>query len=399
MKIIFDAMKFIKSIAALTGIFIFLLSTSANAAENITPPSPVFMNTGFWLLGFILLILLISILVLSKSIVGLGQAVARIKKKSSAVILLVFLTFTANAQQEAVPERLPSTLPAWALNSDLYLLGALFFILALTLYVLFQINFKFIRNLIPEPEKPVEQIVQDVVVAQSPGLLERVYLRLVDSVPVSAEKDILLDHDYDGIKELDNNLPPWWKYGFYATIAFAVGYMVIYHVSGSGKLQLEEYKDELLLAEKQKDERLKASAENVNEETVTALSDPGLILSGKEIFIKNCSACHRNDGGGQVGPNLVDEYWLHGGGIKNIFKTIFYGVPDKGMISWKSQLSPKQIQQVATFILTLKGQTPEGAKEAQGELWVETTDTTGVIQADSSVIAEANPQAISNKSN
>lgn len=116
---------------------------------------------------------------------------------------------------------------------------------------------------------------------------------------------------------------------------------------------------------------MKNAAENVTAESVVAFKDEAMITEGHETFTKLCSACHLNDGGGQVGPNLTDEYWLHGGGIKNIFRTISEGVPSKGMISWKSQLSPKQIQQVASFVLTLKGTKPATAKEPQGEIWVE----------------------------
>jgi cytochrome c oxidase cbb3-type subunit 3 len=194
---------------------------------------------------------------------------------------------------------------------------------------------------------------------------------MVDSVPVEKEKDVLLDHDYDGIKELDNNLPPWWKYGFYFTIVFAVVYMFYYHVSGAGNLQLAEYQNELDLAAQQKAERMKAQANYVTEDNVVALTAAGDISEGKQVFMKLCAACHRADGGGQVGPNLTDEFWLHGGGIKNVFKTITYGVPNKGMLSWQSQLSPKQIQQISSYILTLKGSNPPAPKEQQGDKWEE----------------------------
>jgi cytochrome c oxidase cbb3-type subunit 3 len=105
---------------------------------------------------------------------------------------------------------------------------------------------------------------------------------------------------------------------------------------------------------------------------------------GKATFEKLCSACHRADAGGQVGPNLTDEYWIHGGGIHNVFKTITYGVPDKGMLSWKSQLTPKQIQQVASYILSLKGSNPAGGKEPQGDKWVEITTDSLQLSNDSS---------------
>ena len=210
--------------------------------------------------------------------------------------------------------------------------------------------------------------------------------RLMGSVPVTQEADILLDHDYDGIKELDNNLPPWCKWGFYATILFSFVYLIGYHVTGTGKLQLEEYNDELALAAKAKEERMKNSAENITEENVTMLTDAGAISKGKEIFTKNCAACHAADGGGMVGPNLTDEYWLHGGGIKNIFKTVTYGVPAKGMISWQSQLSPKQIQEVSSFVWSLQGTKAAAPKEQEGEKW---TESSTASNTDSSATAQA----------
>lgn len=200
---------------------------------------------------------------------------------------------------------------------------------------------------------------------------------LTKSVPVERERDVLLDHDYDGIHELDNQLPPWWKYGFYITIIFAFVYLINYHVSGSGKLQIAEYEDEMMQANLAKEARLKNDANFVTEANVVRLTDEASIAAGKEIFTKNCVACHGDKGQGNVGPNMTDNYWIHGGGIKNIFATISNGVPSKGMISWKSQLSPKQIQQVGSFLFTLQGTNPPGAKEPQGTIWVEESATPG----------------------
>lgn len=302
-----------------------------------------------------------------------------------ATTTLLLLSAVAFSQSETAPAQPATQFPQWASDPNVYLLGFLMFILLLSVYVLYTVNMKLIKALAPAAvEVPAETAEAALVKEKKPGFLRRVYLRMVDSVPVAKEKDILLDHDYDGIKELDNNLPPWWKYGFYVTIVFGVFYLLIFHVSGAGKLQADEYKEELRIAQLQKEERMRASAENVNEENVIALTDAEPITKGKETFQKLCVTCHRPDGGGLVGPNLTDEYWLHGGGIKNIFKTITYGVPNKGMISWQSQLSPKQIQQVASYILTLKGTNPPGPKEPQGDKWVDENpgDSTAVASAD-----------------
>jgi cytochrome c oxidase cbb3-type subunit 3 len=289
-----------------------------------------------------------------------------LKKYTSATILLLN-SLSAIAQTQNDEKSQVAKFPEWASDPMFYLIVFIFFIMSMTIYVLYKSNLTLLNILSP---KSVETIQKKPVKQKKESFFRKTYLKLIDSVPVEKEKDVLLDHDYDGIKELDNNLPPWWKYGFYFTIIFAVVYMIYYHAAG-GKLQAEEYKDELTLAAQQKEERLLASADNVNEENVSVLTEPVAISGGKETFTKLCVACHRGDGGGQVGPNLTDEYWLHGGGIKNVFKTITYGVPEKGMVSWKSQLSPKQIQQVASYILSLQGTNPSGAKEPQGDKWIE----------------------------
>ncbi len=191
------------------------------------------------------------------------------------------------------------------------------------------------------------------------------------SVPIEQEADVMLDHEYDGIRELDNKLPPWWVWGFYLTIVFAFVYLIHYHVSGSGSLQLEEYNHEMRTAELEKENRIKTDANFVTESNVVASNDPAVLSEGQSIYKKDCVACHGNAGQGGVGPNLTDDFWLHGGGIKNVFKVITNGVPDKGMISWKSQLSPKQIQAVSNFILSMHGTNPQDPKDPQGEKWTE----------------------------
>jgi cytochrome c oxidase cbb3-type subunit 3 len=272
----------------------------------------------------------------------------------------------APVQQVEMPK-----LPDWALDPNVYLLGFLFFVLVLTIIVLLKVNTTLLKVISPGIYRKPEKKTEILDTKKKSGVLRKIYLRMVDSVPVSEEKDVLMDHDYDGIRELDNNLPPWWKYGFYITIVFAFVYLLVYHVSGAGKLSAAEYKEELAVAEKQKEERSKLLAENITDENVIAITDASLLENGKGTFQKFCAACHRPDGGGQVGPNLTDDYWLHGGGIKNIFHTITNGVPAKGMISWKSQLSAKQIQQVASYVLTLHGTNSAGGKGPQGDKWVE----------------------------
>lgn len=200
--------------------------------------------------------------------------------------------------------------------------------------------------------------------------------RLNSAVAVEKEQDIMLDHDYDGIKELDNSLPPWWKYGFYLTIIVSFVYMWYYHAGGSGPSSLDEYAAEVKKGEIEKAAYLAKSANNVDENTVT-MGDAASIAAGEGLFQASCAACHAKDGGGGVGPNLTDEYWLHGGSIKDVFKSIKYGWADKGMKSWKDDFSPKQIADISTYIRSLKGSSPAAPKEKQGELYTEGTEATG----------------------
>lgn len=191
------------------------------------------------------------------------------------------------------------------------------------------------------------------------------------SSSVEDEKQLLMDHDYDGIKELDNNLPPWWVYLFYACIIFSVIYLVRYEIMGAPD-QEAELQSELAQAKIDVAEYMKTAPDLMDENTVVLLDDALSISKGKEIYITNCVACHRADGGGQIGPNLTDDYWILGGGIKNLFHTITNGGRDgKGMIAWKASLKPKEIQAVASYIISLKGSEPKEPKAPEGDVWVD----------------------------
>ena len=234
--------------------------------------------------------------------------------------------------------------------------------------------------------KPVEELAVEAKLVEKKSWF---WDKFNKAVPVEKEKDLLLDHNYDGIRELDNSLPPWWKYGFYLTIIVAVIYLYRFHISHDGLSQNQEYALEMQKGEEDKAAYLAHSANNVDESTVTVLLDAGAVSAGKEVFTKNCVACHLPDGGGNVGPNLTDDYWLHGGSIKDIFKSIKYGWQDKGMKSWKDDLSPKEIQEVASFIKSIKGTHPATPKAPQGELYLDavSTDTTKKADAKTGKVA------------
>jgi len=207
---------------------------------------------------------------------------------------------------------------------------------------------------------------------------KKLMTKLTKTESLDNEDQLLLDHDYDGIKELDNNLPPWWVYLFYACIVFGVVYMVRFEVLGADNQEME-LKKEVAQAKIDIAEYMKTAPDMMDEKTVTLLTDPADLAAGKEIFTTNCAACHRADAGGQIGPNLTDDKWILGGGIKNVFHTLVNGGRDgKGMISWKGTLKPKEMQKVASYILSLKGSNPPDAKAPEGEVWVEENVTVAV---------------------
>lgn len=205
-----------------------------------------------------------------------------------------------------------------------------------------------------------------------PSWWSRVNEKLNASVPVSEEKNIELDHSYDGIKELDNHLPPWWKWLFYGTIAWSMVYIVLFHLSESLPLSLQEYQDELAQAE-ERQRILKASQPEtqIDENALVFTNDVAMIEKGKTIFMNNnCGSCHRNDGGGNtIGPNLTDDYWIHGGEVKNVFATIKNGAVEKGMPAWGKSMKPEDVRDVTFFVMSISGTNPENAKAPQGELF------------------------------
>lgn len=202
-----------------------------------------------------------------------------------------------------------------------------------------------------------------------PSIFTRLYDQAWALVPIDKESEINLNHDYDGIEELDNKLPPWWVYLFYLTILWAGAYVYVYHFSDIGMSQQEEYDFVMEEAEDAKAAYLATQANSVDESNVVALVDAASLSNGESMFKANCSACHGQLGEGGVGPNLTDPYWIHGGGVTNIFKVIKYGVPEKGMIAWKAQFPASAMQQLSSYILTLAGTEPPNAKEPQGVLY------------------------------
>lgn len=315
----------------------------------------------FYALGTLMIILLLAIILMSSSILSFVKS-DLFKKKlrdqenlTKFLILLITLGATfapVNSYGMSTPD---PTNPAeasfpWLLveKTDLYILvGINLVLLLVVLYLrgLFNNFYYMVYERKVKAPKPKQSKVSKV---------------LVDAVPIEEEASILMDHEYDGIRELDNNLPPWWVWGFYMTIVFAFVYLLYYHVF-DGNNQKKEYDISMMKAKKEIDAYLKESAMNVDETNVTLLTDQAALNSGKQVFEANCKVCHK-DGSGDIGPNLTDKFWLYGNDIKTVFGTVKNGTSN-GMPEHASKLNPVQLQQVASFVLSLKyipGKEPQG---------------------------------------
>ncbi len=200
--------------------------------------------------------------------------------------------------------------------------------------------------------------------------LNNTWIKLVGTKPIEEEGEIILDHNYDGIKELDNDLPPWWIYGFYVSIIFAAVYLIRFHIF-NGDNQYEELQASSEQAKVDLEDYKKTAKNLVDYNTVVVSVDATDLANGKKLFQANCVACHRADGGGGIGPNLTDSHWILGGGIKNIFHTISEGGRNgKGMIAWKQSLKSSEMAQLASYVITLEGTVPLNPKTPEGDVWV-----------------------------
>jgi cytochrome c oxidase cbb3-type subunit III len=209
---------------------------------------------------------------------------------------------------------------------------------------------------------------------QKESWIQAIWVKMNSLRPMEEEADLDTGHSYDGIRELDNITPPWFTAAFVASIIFAIIYLWVFHVSKTAPHQIEEYERVMAQAELDKQAFLATQANSVDENTVEYLAAASDLAAGKKVFDNSCAVCHKEDMGGSVGPNLVDEYWIHGGSVKDVFALIKYGAQDKGMMPWKDELTPLQIAQVSSYILSRQGETPSGARDPQGEKYVPATE-------------------------
>lgn len=261
------------------------------------------------------------------------------------------------------------TMTIGAVYNDLLLLMLVIVLLVLlaAAWVILRAFRIMIRLTMPQLEQE-EKVARVAAKATRKADLRARWNKLMGLRPLSEEEDLVIDHEYDGIRELDNPVPLWFNGMFYASIAFAVVYLCVYHVFGWGLSQEQEYEREMARADAARQEWLAQASNAIDENNVTVDASPATLAAGAAIFTQNCAACHGGSGEGTIGPNLTDEYWIHGGEIADVFKVVKYGVLDKGMIPWEQSLTPGQIAEVSNYILSLRGTNPPNAKGPEGEL-------------------------------
>lgn len=288
-------------------------------------------------------------------------------KKVLALLVLTGIGFGAaaqNAQSQSFWQD-PVNHPMTPIYGLIGLIAVVIFLIVIVAFYMIRVLNALSNNLARERAR-----MAGVSYSPQPSMWQRFVRSMNASVPVTEEKGIELDHNYDGIKELDNHLPPWWKYLFYFTIVWAVVYLIAYHVTDTLPLQEDEYQNQIVKADEVKKKYLATQPKlQIDENTLSYSKDDAIIAKGQELYSINCAPCHKADGGGGIGPNLTDEYWIHGGDIKSVFSVIKNGVPEKGMVSWAGVMSPEQLRNVSFFVMSIQGSNPPGGKQPQGTLF------------------------------
>jgi len=290
-----------------------------------------------------------------------------IAMKKFFLSLAALLLSIAGFSQEAAPSFWDD--PIGHPLAPLYGLAALVFILLVLVITVSIVLLRSFNVLVEQTLKEKANALGIPYVPQ-PSPWDKLMQKLNASVPLEQEKDIDLGHNYDGIRELDNHLPPWWKWLFYATIAWSVVYLVVYHISSNLPLSHDEYQDEMTKAEFEKKRFLASQPQlAIDPDKLEYTADAEILARGGKIYTVNCVPCHRGDGGGNtIGPNLTDAYWIHGGAVKNVFSTVNDGFVEKGMPAWGKTMSQADVRDVTFFVISLQGTNPADAKAPQGEL-------------------------------
>ena len=354
------------------GLLTALTMTAVQPVWAAGPPAPSLFSNPLTLTFIILMVLLLVIIgILANILIGAADVKLKKKKKAgnasalaSVITVLLVLASPALFAQDAAGTTATATTGAKTIagmsSSTFYILATVLF-LELFIIMALLINIKFLLK----TEK--DKIVAETAEEQANKLSW--WDRFNSLRPVTEEASLDLGHEYDGIRELNNRLPGWWLYGFYGCIIFAGVYLYRFHVSHTAPSSKQEYERSVARAEADIQEYLKQKGDAVDENTVKMLTGAEDLAAGKGIFVKSCATCHLETGAGKIGPNLTDDYWLHGNDIKNIFKTVRYGI--NAMPRWDVSLSNKQIAQVVSYVKTLHGTNPPNPKAPDGTLMKE----------------------------
>jgi len=399
-------MRFLQSVKYKTVLTILIVFAALGVMAQATTPTsaPQTVESGYNQLATLLVVMIV---VLAFVIWGMGrvltalgrQLVDKNKISKTALSVLMLLGFSLLAQvsfaQDAATTAVKEVPNYGGLSANTYyfFLTVLGTEVIVILFLAFSIR-RMYTELLPEVDRSVK--TRSAFGNWWSSLDKKVFTR---AVPVEKEADVLLDHDYDGIRELDNSLPPWWKYGFYITVGVAFIYLLNFHVLGNGLNPTQEYNAEVEKAKIAKEAYEATNKDKIDENHVPLANAEG-IKAGKALFEANCVACHLKDGGGNVGPNLTDDYWLHKGSINDVYHTIKYGYADKGMQAWGGSFSEKEISYLASYIKSLRGTKPAVAKAQQGEFYVDepaTTDSAKVMKPDSAKVAKPDSAATNKK--
>ena len=365
-----------KKIAAV--VLTLFTATAVMAQADATSPATVTSENNQ-----LAILLIIMTVVLAFVIWGLGQVLIVLSKQLvdkskksghkalTTIMVLLFMAAAQStfAQNAAVAKETVTVVPNYGglSSSTFYMFVSVILAEIITILFLALAIRRIYTELLPEKARVVSIEKASSFKIWWAGLDKKIFTR---AIPVEKEADIMLDHDYDGIRELDNALPPWWKYGFYITIVIAFIYIFNFHVWGNGKSPTEEYAVEMQNAQIAKD-IYEAKNKDKIDETNVPMADMGGLSAAKEIFNTKCWACHGKLGEGGAGPNLTDDYWLHKGSMNDIYHTIKNGYPDKGMQSWASVYTPKEMSYLASYVKKLRGTNPPNAKAAQGDLYTD----------------------------
>jgi cytochrome c oxidase cbb3-type subunit 3 len=340
---------------------------------GVAPKSHTDVNWLEIMLLFTAIILLFVIWGLGQALLAFSRQLAKKQQKAATLIVVLIGLFGLNGQAYAQTEEVSSAVVKSANFGGLtelqfYLLSG---VIMLEVFIILFLAFMARRTYRALMGLDEQQVTREMETSKWADWWNRLDQRFFTrAVPVEQEADVLLDHDYDGIRELDNALPPWWKWGFYVTVVVAFIYMFYFHIIGTGKNPEQEYAMEMSEGRKQ-EELYKARTKDLVDENNITIADASGIAAGKALYTQSCVACHAADGGGGIGPNLTDNNWIHGGTMNDIYKTIKLGYPEKGMQSWQAMYSPIQMKNLASFVKSLKGTKPAAPKEPQGEPFAE----------------------------